>query len=179
MPRPINATIIAAALWAYAAQAQAEPAPFMMRARVGALTIEGQPIEWSKTQILLLGRDGALYDFKPADAQDSKKTAKGFIPYTNAEMQAVLRAEFDRRYELSATAHFVVAYPQGRGREWADRLETLYRGFTHYMSVRGFPTTEPPVPLAAVVFRSRDDYYQYAAAHGTPLSPGTLGHYDA
>ena len=126
------------------------PAPRVARR---ALTIEGQPLAWGKTQILLLGRDGALYDFNPADAKKSKKTGKSFVPYTIAEMQAALRAEFDRRYDLSTTAHFVVAHPRGGGREWADRLETLYRGFSHYMSVRGFPTTEPAVPLAAIVFR--------------------------
>ena len=34
------------------------------------------------------------------------------------------------------------------------------------------------MPLVAVVFRNQDDYFAHAAAGGTQLQPGTLGHYD-
>ncbi len=168
----------AAFLCAVAAPAAGEPAPFMMQTRLGDRVVEGQPLVWSKSQVLLLGRDGALYDFDPADAKDSKKTGKSYVGYAPAEIQALLRAEFGRRVDLSTTAHFVVVHPRGQGRQWADHLETLYRGFTHYMSVRGFPTREPATPLVAVVFASQDEYFQDSAARGMPLAPGTLGHYD-
>jgi hypothetical protein len=157
---------------------RAEPAPFMMRAVVNNRVIEGQPLAWASEQILLLGRDGALYDFNPADAKHSKKTAKAYAGYSSGEMQALVRTEFDRRWEISISTHFVVVRPQKRGTEWARRLESLYSGFTHYMSVRGFRIAEPPTPLVAIVFRNRDEYYQYAADHGTTLAEGTLGHYD-
>ncbi len=150
----------------------------MMRATVGGRSIEGQPLAWDREHILLLGRDGALYDFKPADAKDSKKTAKAYVGYSTGEMQALLRAEFDRRFDISISPHFVVVRPKGRGVEWSRRLEALFSGFTHYMSVRGFRIEQPPTPLVAIVFKSRDEYYQYAADHGTKLAPGTLGHYD-
>jgi hypothetical protein len=156
----------------------AEPAPFMMRAVVNDRVIEGQPLAWASEQILLLGRDGALYDFNPADAKNSKKTAKAYTGYTSGEMQALVRTEFDRRWDISISTHFVVVRPRGRGTDWARRLESLYSGFNHYMSVRGFRLSEPPTPLVAIVFRNRDEYYQYAADHGTTLGEGTLGHYD-
>lgn len=168
------------AIWfaSLAGVAVAEPAPFMMRAVVNDRTIEGQPLAWASEQILLLGRDGALYDFKPADAKNSQKTAKAYAGYSAGEMQAIVRAEFDRRFDISISTHFVIVRPRGRGLEWANRLETLYSGFTQYMSVRGVHLAQPPTPLVAIVFPTRDEYYKHSAAAGTPLSPGTLGHYE-
>jgi hypothetical protein len=156
----------------------AEPAPFMMQATVAGRLIEGQPLAWTQTQMLLIGRDGALHDFDPAQAKDAKRTAAAFTPYTSGEMGARLRAEFGPTFDVSTSPHFVVVHPRGPWREWAERLESLYRSFTHYIGVRGFRATEPNVPLVAVVFRTQDDYYRYAAAGGTNLQPGTLGHYD-
>ncbi len=169
---------VALTLLAAPRAAAAEPAPFMMRARVHGQFVEGQPLAWTKDNVVLLGRDGALYEFDPADAQDSKKTAPRYVGYTIEEMRSLVRMEFDSRFAISSTAHFVVVHPKSQGADWADRLETLYRGFTHYMSVRGFPVAAPATPLTAIVFRSQDEYYAYAAAHGSPLPPGVLGHYD-
>lgn len=154
------------------------PARFMMRTTVGDQLIEGQPLQWSDSQMLLLGRDGQLHEFHPKEAQNSKKIGTGFRGYTSGEMKALLRREFDERFGMTTTQHFVVVHPKGRWSNWADRLESLYRSFNHYMQVRGFRLERPAVPLVAVVFRNQGDYYRHAAAGGTPLQPGTLGHYD-
>jgi hypothetical protein len=158
--------------------AAADPAPFMMKATVGDRLIEGQPLAWTQEQMLLLGRDGVLYDFDPTEAKDASRFGQGFVPYSTAELTARLQQEFDSSFEVSSTAHFVVVHPRGQWRAWADRLESLYRSFTHYVGVRGFQPHEPNVPLVAIVFRNQRDYYEHAAASGTRLQPGTLGHYD-
>ena len=158
--------------------ASAEPAPFMMQAMVAGKPIDGQPLTWDEESMSLLGRDGALYKFKPADAKNAKRYGKGFVGYNSQELQAKLRDEFDRSFEITTTPHFVVVHPHGEWRAWGDRLESLYRTFMHYMSVRGMRMTEPATPLVAVVFRSQEDYYRHAAAAGSPLPPGVLGHYD-
>ena len=155
----------------------AEPAPFMMRATVNGRVVEGQPLTWNRQQILLLARDGALHEFHPDDAKDASKTAARFVSYTNDEIQSRLREEFGRAFEVSTTAHFVVVHPRDWN-DWADRLESLYRSFTHYMGVRGFQIAPPTTTLVAIVFRNQDDYYRYAAAGGTALATGTMGHYD-
>lgn len=155
----------------------AEPAKFMMRAVVDGRLVEGQPLAWTKSQMLLLGRDGALYDFDPAKAKEAKRTAGAYAGYTSAEMAAVVGAEFGRSFETSTTAHFVVVHPHGWS-QWGDRLEALYRGFMQYMGVRGFALKPSGTPLVAVVFRNSDEYHAYAAAAGSPLPPGTMGHYD-
>ena len=156
----------------------AGPAKFMMSALVDGKRIEGQPLSWTKKQMLLLGRDGQLYDFEPEAAKQSKKIGTGYRGYSIVEMQNRLRDEFQGKFEVSTTNHFVVAHPKGEWDAWANRLESLYRSFVHYMQVRGFRVNQPKMPLVAVVFRNQSDYYRYAAANGSPLQPGTLGHYD-
>ncbi len=161
-----------------AGQAKAQgPAPFMMLTHVGGESLEGQPLAWNDEQMVLMGRDGQLYEFPPKSAQKSKKTASQFRGYSIMEMRDRLREEFGKEYDISHTQHFVVVHPKGAWSVWADRLEALYRSFTHYMSVRGFNLNEPRVPLVAVVFRNQGDYYRYAEASGTPMQPNTLGHY--
>jgi hypothetical protein len=160
------------------AAAFAEPAPFMMRATVRDRLIEGQPLAWTQQQMLLLGRDGVLYEFDPAEAKEASRFGDKFVPYSPSELSALLKDEFETSFEVTTTAHFVVVHPRGEWKAWADRLETLFRSFTHYMSVRGFESREPAVPLVAVVFRNEDHYLRHAAASGTRLQPGTLGHYD-
>lgn len=170
--------LIASLLAILAAEGSAQSAPFMIRAQVDGRTLEGQPLAWDAQQMFLLGRDGALYNFDPAMAKEAARTAEGYIGYSSSEMKALLRSEFDRSFDISTTAHFVVVHPRGSWSDWADRLETLYRSFTHYMAVRGFQAPPPRAPLVAIVFRTQDDYYRHASAGGTPLAAGTLGHYD-
>jgi len=149
-----------------------------MTARVEGRLLEGQPLAWTDDQMFLLGRDGQLHEFAPAAAKDSRKTGLGFRGYSISEMRNRLRDEFDSTFEISTTAHFVVVHPRGEWSAWAKRLESLFRSFTRYMQLRGFDVRPAQVPLVAVVFRNQSDYYRYASANGTPMMPGTLGHYD-
>jgi hypothetical protein len=158
--------------------ALAAPAPFMMRATVEGRSIEGQPLAWTQQQILIFGRDGRLYDVNPAEAKDAQKKATAFTPYSTSEMKARLRDEFGRSFDVSATAHFVVVHPRGSGSQWGERLEALYRSFAHYVAVRGFQPAPPPVPMVAIVFPTEAEYFSYASRSGTPMQPGTMGHYD-
>lgn len=154
------------------------PAKFMMATEIAGKKLEGQPLVWDKQHMYMLGRDGELYDFAPREAENSKKIGSGFRGYSIGEMRQRMRQEFDRSFEVSTTNHFVVVHPRGEWSAWSDRLESLYRSFVHYMSVRGFNIRQPQVPLVAIVFRNQSEYYRYAAANGSKLQPGTLGHYD-
>lgn len=158
--------------------AAGKPVKFMMRARVDGRMLEGQPLSWSDSQMLLLGRDGRLYEFDPRKAKDSKKTAPRFAGFSMSEMKAELYREFGRQLDLTTTQHYIVAHPRGRSGKWADRFESLYRSFGHYFRIRGFRPTDPDFPLIAIVFRNLNDYRAYAALQGSKLQPGTLGHYE-
>lgn len=155
------------------------PANFMLSTSVDGQLIEGQPLTWTDHQMLLYGRDGMLYEFHPKKAKKSKKIGTGFRSYSIEEMRTRLSEEWSGWLEVTTTAHFVVAHPRGQWQAWAHRLESLYRSFTRYMQVRGFPIKAPRVPLVAIVFRNQSEYYRFAEQSGKPLQPGTLGHYDS
>ncbi|MEX2316292.1 MAG: DUF1570 domain-containing protein [Pirellulales bacterium] len=151
---------------------------FMFRARVEGRMLEGKPLSWSSEQIVLLNRDGQLFDFNPKTATETKKTSPRFFGFTSSEMKSALQQEFGKLFDVSATRHYLVVHPVGERDQWANRFEELYKRFTHYFRVRGFAIKEPPYPLVAIVYRNQDEYYRAAKASGTPLHPGTLGHYD-
>jgi hypothetical protein len=174
--RPIR---YAAAAWLLLAFHAATAAEFMLRARVDGQMIEGQPLAWSAKQMLLLGRDGRLHDFNPKLALEAQKTAPRFVGYSPSDMKAALYDEFRKQgFDISTTQHYLVVHPEGERDQWADRFEQLYRRFEHYFRVRGFTLQEPPYPLVAIVFRNEAEYFEHAIASGSPMTPGTLGHYD-
>jgi hypothetical protein len=154
-------------------------AEFMFRATVDGKTLEGRPLAWSSEQMHLLGRDGWMHDFDPRLAKQAVKTAPTFVPYSAAEMKAILQQEMGGSFEISSTRHYLVVHPRGLGNEWPDRFEELYNRFGHYFRVRGFNLQEPLYPMVAVVDRNRDEYFRRAAASGTPVPPNFLGHYDS
>lgn len=153
-------------------------AEFMFRASVEGQMLEGKPLRWNQQQMTLLGRDGQLYEFNPKLAKEAQKTGPRYVPYSPDEMKKLLQQEFDNRFEVSMTRHYVVVYPRGQRNNWTDRFEELYNRFGHYFRVRGFTLQEPICPLVAIVFRDEAEYFRHAAASGTPMRPGTLGHYD-
>src|SRR3954453_20412239 len=89
----------------------AAAAEFMFRANVEGITLEGKPLTWNSQQMLLLGRDGKLYDFNPKLAKDAEQTSPTYAPYSAAEMKAALLQEFDSRFDISITRHYVVVHP--------------------------------------------------------------------
>jgi hypothetical protein len=177
----MKATRLFATIWLasiIAVPALAATAEFMFRAKVDGQTLEGKPLAWNSQQMLLLGRDGRLHDFNPKLAKEAVKTGPSFVPYSAAEMREMLQHEFDNRFEVSTTRHYLIVHPRGQHDEWANRFEDLYNRFGHYFRVRGFSLQEPQYPLVAIVFRDKAEYFQRAAASGTPMHPNTLGHYD-
>jgi hypothetical protein len=153
-------------------------ADFMFRADVNGQTLEGKPLSWSANEMLMLSRDGRLYDFDPREAKNGAKTSPQFQPYSMPEMKRELYREFGQTLDITTTQHYVVVHPRGSKDTWADRFEDLYRSCLQYFKVRGFTPQEPEFPMVAIVYRNQGDYFAAASASGTPMRPGTLGHYD-
>jgi hypothetical protein len=150
---------------------------FMFRARVDGRMLEGKPLSWTSEQMLLMGRDGGLYEFNPKQAKQAQKTSPRFFGYSQSEMKTQLQQEFGKQFDVSTTRHYLVVHPTGQRDQWANRFEDLYKRFEHYFRVRGFKLEEPPYPLVAIVFRNEGDYRQHAEANGDKLPPNWLGHY--
>jgi hypothetical protein len=153
-------------------------AEFMFRADVKGQTLEGKPLTWTANEMFMLGRDGRLYDFDPHDAKNGAKTGPRLIPESMPEMKRDLYREFGQTLDITTSLHYIVVHPRGSKDTWADRFENLYRSCLQYFRVRGFTPKEPEFPLVAIVYRNQADYFAAASASGTPMRPGTLGHYD-
>ena len=155
----------------------AEPAKFMMQATVGGVSLEGSPLFWSQQQVLLLARDGYLWDFKPGEAKEFRKTGFQFRSYSITEMQDRLRRELGQSFEVTSTGHYLVAHPKGQRDLWAERFEELYRSFVVYFRTRGFALRNPEFPLVAIAWKDQNDFLRYAAREGSPVSKDVLGYY--
>ncbi len=153
-------------------------AEFMFRADFAGKLLEGKPLFWTDTQMLLLARDGALHQVDPRDAKHARRTAARFEGHTPSEMRSALYAEFGNAMTVTSTGHYLVVHRRGESDAWAQRFEELYRSFQNYFRVRGFSLARPQYPLVAVIFGSEKEYIDHAAASGAKLLPNTLGHYD-
>ena len=121
MRRVVSSCVVLGSLFVAAGSLEAGgPADFMMLTRIEDRLVEGQPLEWTDQQMFLLGRDGQLHEFAPQDAEESRKTGPAFRGYTTSEIQGLLRDEFDNRFEVSTTHHFVVVHPRGEWSAWAS-----------------------------------------------------------
>lgn len=173
----LKAIHVALATWFAAHCTTCPAAEFMFRARVDGKMLEGKPLSWTADQMLLLGRDGEIYEFNPKTAKEAQKTSPRFFGYAPSEMKSQLQNEFGKQFDVSETRHYLVVHPKGEKDEWADRFEDLYKRFEHYFRVRGFKLAEPPYPLVAVVFRNKDDYLAHAKSTGMDIDSDILGYF--
>lgn len=138
--------------------------------------IEGTPLAWSQQNVLLLSRDGRLWDFSPNEAKEFRRVSNTFTSYPASVMESQLMAELGKGFEITGTGHYLVAHPVGEN-AWAQRFEELYRNFVLYFSVRGFELQEPRFPMVAIVLKDHQDFVRYAAREGKQLPSGVIGYY--
>ena len=139
--------------------------------------LEGKPLAWSNDKVMLLARDGRLWDLTPDRIRSYKRVSSGFLGYSHVEMRGRLLREFGRAFEVSGTGHYLVVHPPGQRHKWAPRFEQIYRAFVRYFKVRGLRVPTPRVPLIAVVFPDETSFRKYALKQGTKIPPRWLGYY--
>lgn len=141
--------------------------------------IEGLPLAWSSQNVVLLERDGRLLDLDPRRVGKFQKVNGSFQTLTPAAMQARLREEFGKGFEVVARGPYLVVHPRGQGGHWSRRFEELYRSFIHYFSVRGFEIDPPQFPLVAVVLPNKADFQRYMDRQGDRAAGNVLGYYSS
>lgn len=151
----------------------------MVALRYQGQTLEGRPLAISPSRILLLGRDGRLFDLPSAAGADARQVGNVFRPFSPSEVRALLLRELGPGYEVSGAGAYMVAHPAGQRDRWPDRFDALYRAFVHYFTVRGIPIDPPPTPLIAVVCRDADEFFRHSAGRRVPVSAAVWGWYDA
>jgi len=152
-------------------------ADWTMRLRYSGSQLEGKPLAWSKKRVMLLARDGKLWDLVPDRIRDYKRINSKFQGFSSVQMRGRLMREFGRQFEVSGTGHYLVVHPKGQRNLWAPRFEKIYRAFVVYFKVRGLRIPTPKVPLIAVVFPDQASYLAHARRQGTRIPKGWLGYY--
>lgn len=145
--------------------------------QVDGQQIEGTALEYNPTQLLLLGRDGWLWDLSPSKVAEARRVSEGFQGYSPSRLRAELLRELGRDFEVSGQSHYMVAHVAGQRDRWARRFEEFYRSFVRYFSVRGFELQQPPFPLIGIVLRDRAEFQRHVARRGYPEVSGMLGYY--
>jgi len=148
-----------------------------LRLELDGRVLEGTPVSWSAAEVLLLGRDGQLWNFAPDDVQRFEPRAFPFQSYSQSELRARLAREFGRGFDVSGTGNYLVVHPSGERNRWAERFEVLYRSFVQYFAARGLQPAPLQFPLVAVVFPGEAQFRAYVGAQGIRLPQQTRGFY--
>lgn len=139
--------------------------------------IEGWPLAWSKSTVMLLGRDGWLWDFAPADAREFRPVSSSFSSYPASILQTRLQEELGPNFEVTGTGHYLVAHPRGQRAHWSAQFEKLFRDFHVYFNVRGFQLAKPEFPMLAIVLPNQREFLRYAQRDGSQVGNNVLGYY--
>lgn len=142
-------------------------------------TLQATPLLATDQRVLMLGRDGQLWDFSPASATNFTRLATPFRPMPQSEMRGALLAEFGRGFDVTGTGSYLVVHPAGAKDQWAAQFEHLFRSFQQYFTARGIQPQSARFPLVAVVFPDFASYQQYAAQSGMRVTPATVGYYSS
>ncbi|MBI3838784.1 MAG: DUF1570 domain-containing protein [Planctomycetia bacterium] len=167
---------LAAAILTNSAQAADRPR-WTMLVEIEGQAVEGMPLAWSQDHVVLLGRDGKLWDFTARKTSQFRKTSSSFSSYSAAEIRSALERELRGKLEITGTGHYLVAHPGNQGAHWANRFEDLYRSCVHYFTQRGVRVHEPQFPLVAVVWGNRGDFLRFASTEGAKTRSDVLGFY--
>jgi len=159
--------------------AQQATYPVMIQLDLNDQTIQATPVMATEQRVIMLGRDGRMWDFAPQKASNFTQLSSSFRPLRQNEMRGDLLAEFGRGFDVTGTGNYLVVHPAGQKDEWASQFETLFRSFQQYFAARGIHLQRNEFPLVAVVFPDFRSYQQYAAQDGMRVSPGLVGYYSS
>lgn len=143
-------------------------------------TVEGRIlVEAQDGGIVLLGRDGVLFNITPKHLKSRTKTGGPFRPFSPDELGKRLQAEFGKDFAIHATKHYVVCSDAGAAySQWCGALfERLMVAFRKYWRVGPLNLHDPEFPLTAIVFKNRSDFARYATADGVPGVAKTPGYF--
>ncbi|WP_460166244.1 DUF1570 domain-containing protein [Thermostilla marina] len=154
---------------------------FRLRTETGEIEVAGRVIATGQDgSRMLLGRDGRLWTIMPGDVLAHDEDLRPFEGVSKDEMARILLAELPQGFQVVQTAHYVIAYETSRDYAlWCGGLfERLFTAFNNYFSRRGFELREPIVPLAAIVYGSRESFIRNNRDEVGDGVTGILGFYN-
>ncbi len=151
----------------------------MIQVSVGAKRFIGAPLFVSTEQVLLMLRDGRIRELPGTRDAKVERLSDRFEAYSAQEVRGRLRREFDERFDITLTNHYVIVHPKGHGDAWGRRFETLLAHFIRYFAIRGMEIDRPSVPLVALVMHDRNEFFDYARSRGDRIAPTVVGYYSS
>jgi hypothetical protein len=168
-------------LWLLAAAAAAAADHVTLRRDGKTLEVEGRVILTAQDGgILLLARDGVLWNIVPAEQVRTRRDETPFRPLGPQEMARSVQAELPRRFDVYQTPHYVIVYDTSRAyAQWCGSLfERLYGAFRNAWSHRGFEPGEPEFPLVAVVFADKRSYAKFSEKELGDAAESIVGYFN-
>jgi len=129
--------------------------------------------------IVLMGRDGRLWNITPKQIRRRTATDKMFSLFTAKELGGQLQSELGKEFRIVRTKHYVICTSTGsRYAQWCGALfERLLTGFRSHWRARGLTLHEPPGPLIAVILADRKQFTRFAAADVGSEARMSTGYY--
>lgn len=121
-------------------------------------------------------RCGRIVRPELADIKSLKKVDVSFTPKTFDQVRTGLVKEFQGKYTVSRTQHFLVVHPPGEFETWAKPFEKFYVNFQAYWRARGVDLSEPEFPLVAVVLRTQREFQKIAVHNDLESAAGFYSH---
>jgi hypothetical protein len=130
--------------------------------------------------LLLLGRDGVLWQIQPTELAKHTSDEVPFRAYPPEQMSKSVLAELPKGFQVYQTAHYMIVYdtslPYAR---WCGALfERLYKAFHTAWKNQGFEMVEPDFRLVAVIFSEKATYVKYSQKDLGDAADSIFGYYN-
>jgi hypothetical protein len=143
-------------------------------------TVDGRIVVTAKDGgILLLGRDGRLWNITPDKLQKQEATGKNFKPMSEDELAGELKQEFGEGFEVVTTRHYTICTNSGPAyARWCGALfERLMGAFRTHWKTRALDLHDPELPLVAIVFSDAEQFAKFATKDAGPAVANAKGYY--
>lgn len=144
------------------------------------LTVEGQVlVEAVDGGILLEDVQRRLWSITPDRLRSRQDAGHDYAPLAADALGAELESELGDQFRTHKTRHYAISTNAGEAyAAWVGSLfERLQRAFLQTWKQAGWELSEPAAPLAAVVFRTQEEYAAYALADAGPEVADKSGYY--
>jgi hypothetical protein len=130
--------------------------------------------------LLLMARDGVLWNIQPAEQVSHTSDKAEFKPFDREQITKDLLAELPPGFEVHSTTHYLICHNTSKAyAQWCGALfERLYLAFTNYWKRQHFNLREPEFPLVAIVFGDEQQYFAHAEKEVGAAAKSIIGYYN-
>ncbi|REJ94202.1 MAG: DUF1570 domain-containing protein [Planctomycetota bacterium] len=136
-------------------------------------------VEAADGGLLVEDRSRELWTVTPDQLLSRETLAGEFQPFGGEELGRHLLAQHGDAFTLVETEHYAICTSAGAAySEWVGKLfERLQRAFLDTWQRAGLELHEPQAPLPAIVFRTKQEYAEFAARDAGPQLADAAGYY--